>query len=115
MTDSEHSKKGRFKPLADYLRRFYPEDQAVRVMAAPYSASDAPVVISTKLGSLDQHHKKIMPIMSMFIWALPVGETSENVEFIKRTMDLEHLKEVALIQGRSGTLDARSTSCNVPT
>lgn len=97
VADIEHSKKGRFKPLVDYLRRFYPQDQPVRVMAAPYAASDPPVVISTKLGSLDQHHKKIMPIMSMFIKALPGDESSENEEFIRQTVDVEHLKEVALI------------------
>ena len=97
VADISHSRKGRFKPLVDYLRRFYPEDQPVRVMAAPYATVDAPVVISTKLGSLDQHHKKIMPVMSMFIPALPVDEASVNEEFIRRTVDVEHLKEVALI------------------
>jgi hypothetical protein len=97
VADISHSRKGRFKPLIDYLRRFYPEEQAVRVMAAPYSAEDAPVVISTKLGSLDQHHKKIMPVMSMFIPALPVDESSVNEEFIRRTVDVGHLKEVALM------------------
>jgi len=97
VADIEHSKKGRFKPLVDYLRRFYPEDQPVRIMSAPYTASDAPVVISARLGSLDQHHKKIMPIMSMFIPALPETAPSENEEFIRRTVDVEHLKELALM------------------
>lgn len=97
VADISHSKKGRFKPLVDYLLRFYPANQPVRVMEAPYTASDAPVVISTKLGSLDQHHKKIMPVMSMFIPALPVEAASVNEEFIKSTMDVEHLKEMALM------------------
>jgi uncharacterized protein YabN with tetrapyrrole methylase and pyrophosphatase domain len=97
VADITHSKKGRFKPFVDYLRRFYPEDQPVRVMEAPYTERDAPIVISTKLGLLDQHHKKIMPIMSMFIPGLPVDAASENEEFIKNTVDVEHLKEMALI------------------
>jgi uncharacterized protein YabN with tetrapyrrole methylase and pyrophosphatase domain len=97
VADIEHSKKGRFKPLVDYLRRFYPEDQPVRVMSAPYTSSDAPLVISTRLGSLDQHHKKIMPIMSMFIPALPAQLASENEAFIQSTVDAEHLKELALM------------------
>jgi uncharacterized protein YabN with tetrapyrrole methylase and pyrophosphatase domain len=97
VSDISESKQGRFKPLIDYLRRFYPEDQPVRVMSAPYSADEAPVVISTKLGSLDKHHRKIMQIMSMFIPALPVDDASVNEEFIRSTTDVEHLKEVALI------------------
>jgi len=97
VSDISQNKQGRFKPLIDYLRRFYPEDQPVRVMSAPYSADEAPVVISTKLGSLDKHHRKIMQIMSMFIPALPVEDASVNEEFIRSTVDVEHLKEVALI------------------
>ena len=97
VADITHSKKGRFKPFVDYLRRFYPEDQPVRVMEAPYTERDAPVVIATKLGLLDQHHKKIMPIMSMFIPALPVDSASGNEEFIRNTVNLEHLKEMALL------------------
>src|SRR6185436_15276115 len=97
VADIKHSKKGRFKPFVDYMLQFYPADQPVRVMEAPYTERDAPVVISTKLGSLDQHHKKIMPIMSMFIPALPVDAESENEEFIKSTVDVDHLKEMALI------------------
>ena len=30
VADITHSKKGRFKPFVDYLRRFYPADQPVR-------------------------------------------------------------------------------------
>ncbi len=81
----------------DYLRRFYPADQPVRVMEAPYTERDPAVVIATRLGSLDQHHKKIHPVMSMFIPALPVDDRSENEEFIKSTVDVEHLKEMALM------------------
>jgi hypothetical protein len=66
-------------------------------MSAPYTSSDAPLVISTRLGSLDQHHKKIMPIMSMFIPALPAQLASENEAFIQSTVDAEHLKELALM------------------
>jgi hypothetical protein len=66
-------------------------------MSAPYTSSDAPIVISTRLGSLDQHHKKIMPIMSMFVPALPMEAASENEEFIQSTVDAEHLKEMALM------------------
>ena len=97
VADISHSKKGRFKPIVDYLSRFYPMDQPVRVMGAPYTEKDAPVVITTKLGSLDQHHKKIMPVMSMFIPALPVEESEQNEDFIRSTADMEHLKEVAQI------------------
>ncbi|HVQ38477.1 MAG TPA: SAM-dependent methyltransferase [Pyrinomonadaceae bacterium] len=97
VADITHSKRGRFKPLVDYLHRFYPADHRVRVMSAPYSAGDAPVVISTKLESLDQHHKRIMPIMSMFVPALPANESAQNEEFIQATVDIEHLKEVALM------------------
>jgi hypothetical protein len=66
-------------------------------MEAPYTARDAPVVIATRLGSLDHHHKRIMPVMSMFIPALPVAAAEENEEFIQSTVDVEHLKEMALV------------------
>ena len=64
-------------------------------MEAPFSESDPPVVIATKLGSLDDHHKKIMPIMSMFIPALPKEKPSENEEFIRKTEDVSHLEGLA--------------------
>src|SRR6266850_5424012 len=92
--DITHSKKGRFKPFIKYLRRFYPKDHPVKVMEAPFTERHPPVVISTKLGSLDDHHKKIMPIMSMFIPALPEDAPSENEEFIKATTDVKHLEEL---------------------
>jgi uncharacterized protein YabN with tetrapyrrole methylase and pyrophosphatase domain len=93
--DITHSKKGRFKPFIKYLRRFYPADHPVRVMEAPFDERNPAFVISTKLGKLDDHHKKIMPIMSMFVPALPEETPSENEEFIRDTADVGHLKEVA--------------------
>jgi uncharacterized protein YabN with tetrapyrrole methylase and pyrophosphatase domain len=93
--DITHSKKGRFKPFIKYLRRFYPQDHPVRVMEAPFNEQNPPVVIATKLGSLDDHHRRIMPIMSMFIPALPEETASENEEFIKATTDVGHLEDVA--------------------
>jgi uncharacterized protein YabN with tetrapyrrole methylase and pyrophosphatase domain len=93
--DINHSKKGRFKPFIKYLRRFYPANHPVRVMEAPFSERHPPVVISTKLGKLDDHHKKIIPIMSLFVPALPEETSSENEEFIKETMEIGHLEELA--------------------
>ena len=95
IADINESKKGRFKPFIKYLRRFYPKDHPVRVMEAPFDEKNPPVVIATKLGSLDDHHKKIMPIMSMYIPALPKDEALENEEFIQSTTDVKHLEEVA--------------------
>ena len=95
IADINESKKGRFKPFIKYLRRFYPKDHPVRVMEAPFNEQNPPVVISTKLGSLDDHHKKIMPIMSMFVPALPREAPEENEAFIKSTTDVAHLEEVA--------------------
>jgi uncharacterized protein YabN with tetrapyrrole methylase and pyrophosphatase domain len=93
--DITHSKKGRFKSFIKYLRRFYPADHPVRVMEAPFSERHPPVVISTKLGKLDDHHRKIIPIMSMFVPALPEETPQENEEFIRETTDVGHLKELA--------------------
>lgn len=95
VVDIAQSKKGRFKPFIKYLRRFYPKDHPVRVMEAPFTERHPAVVISTKLGSLDDHHKKIQPIMSMFIPALPDDSTPINEEFIKNTSDRRHLEELA--------------------
>jgi uncharacterized protein YabN with tetrapyrrole methylase and pyrophosphatase domain len=89
------SKKGRFNPLIDYLSRFYPMDHRVRILSAPYSKTDPPVIITTKLGSLDQHHRKILPIMSLFIPALPTDDSRENKEFIRDTLKVDHLREIA--------------------
>lgn len=95
VADITHSKKGRFKPFVKYLRKFYPANHPVRVMEAPFNEQNPAIVIATKLGKLDDHHKKIMPIMSMFVPALPEETPSENEEFIKETADVRHLKEVA--------------------
>lgn len=92
-----HSKKGRFKPLTDYLSRYYPLSHRVRILSAPYSKNDSPVIITTKLGSLDQHHRRILPIMSLFIPALPEAthDSKGNAEFIRSTAGVEHLREIA--------------------
>ncbi len=101
--DITSSKKGRFKPFIKYLRRFYPQDHPVRVMEAPFNEQNPPVVISTKLGKLDDHHRKIMPIMSMFVPSLPEDSPSENTEFIEATTDVAHLEEMADVKRRSAT------------
>jgi uncharacterized protein YabN with tetrapyrrole methylase and pyrophosphatase domain len=101
--DINESKKGRFKPFIKYLRRFYPKDHPVRVMEAPFNEQNPAVVISTKLGWLDDHHRRIMPIMSMFIPALPEDEPSENEEFIKATTDVGHLEEVAEVMKKKSS------------
>ncbi len=64
-------------------------------MEAPFDERNPAVVISTKLGKLDDHHKKIIPIMSLFVPALPEETPSENEEFIKETTDVGHLRELA--------------------
>lgn len=101
--DITSSKKGRFKPFIKYLRRFYPKDHSVRVMEAPFNEQNPPVVISTKLGKLDDHHRRIMPIMSMFVPALPEDSPSENTEFIEATTDVKHLEEMADVKRNSAT------------
>jgi precorrin-3B methylase len=93
--DITQSKKGRFKPFIKYLRRFYPANHPVRVMEAPFNERNPAVVIATKLGKLDDHHKRIMPIMSMFVPALPEETPSQNDEFINNTVDVGHLEELA--------------------
>ena len=64
-------------------------------MEAPFNERNPAVVIATKLGKLDDHHKKIMPIMSMFVPALPEESPSQNDEFINNTVDVAHLEELA--------------------
>lgn len=98
VVDISESKRGRFKPFVKYLRRFYPADHPVRVMEAPYSEQHPAVVISTKLGKLDDHHRKIMPVMSMFIPALPEKTRKANEDFIKATTDRGHLEELAKLK-----------------
>ena len=93
--DITESKKGRFKPFIKYLRKFYPADHPVRVMEAPFNERNPAVVISTKLGKLDDHHRRIMPIMSMFVPALAEEDASVNEEFIQNTVDVGHLEELA--------------------
>jgi len=92
-SEISHSKKGRFNPLIKYLSRFYPKHHRVSIMSAPYSKNDRPVKITTKLGSLDDHHKRILPIMSLFIPGLP--QDIDNSEFLRNTESVEHLKEIA--------------------
>jgi Protein containing tetrapyrrole methyltransferase domain and MazG-like (predicted pyrophosphatase) domain len=92
-SEISHSKKGRFNPLIKYLSRFYPKNHRVSIMSAPYSKNDRPVKITTKLGSLDDHHKRILPIMSLFIPGLP--QDIDNSEFLRDTASVEHLKEIA--------------------
>ena len=96
-SEISQSKKGRFKPLINYLSRFYPKDHPVRILSAPYSKNDPPVIITTKLGSLDQYHRRILPIMSLFIPGLPeeIGNSKANIEFIRSTESMNHLMEIA--------------------
>jgi uncharacterized protein YabN with tetrapyrrole methylase and pyrophosphatase domain len=92
-----HSKKGRFNPLINYLSRFYPMDHPVRILSAPYNNNDFPVVITTKLVRLDQYHRRILPVMSLFIPALPeaADDPRKNTEFIRSTERIEHLRALA--------------------
>lgn len=64
------SRKGALVPLVNHLRKFYPADHRVRLMRAPYDRAEAPTVITTKLASLDSHHRKIVTSMCLFIPAL---------------------------------------------
>ena len=96
-SEISQSKKGHFKPLINYLSRFYPKDHPVRILSAPYSKNDPPVIITTKLGSLDQYHRRILPIMSLFIPGLPeaIGNSKANIDFIRSTESMNHLLEIA--------------------
>jgi hypothetical protein len=98
IAEISHSKKGRFEPLINYLTKFYPKEHSVRILQAPFNRNDRPVAITTKLGSLDRYHKTILPIMSLFIPALPDGEedsSSINLAFVRNTEDKEHLRAIA--------------------
>lgn len=61
------SRKGALVPVVNHLTRFYPADHRVRLMRAPYDRTETPTVITTKLGALDSHHRKIVTSMCLFI------------------------------------------------
>lgn len=64
------SRKGVLVPVVKHLTKYYPSDHRVRLMRAPYDRTESPTVITTQLGSLDSHHRKIVTSMCLFIPAL---------------------------------------------
>lgn len=64
------SRKGVLVPVVKHLTKFYPADHRVRLMRAPYDKTETPTVITTKLASLDSHHRKIVTSMCLFIPAI---------------------------------------------
>lgn len=64
------SRKGVLTPVVKHLTRYYPADHPVRLMRAPYDRTESPTVITTRLGALDSHHRKIVTSMCLFIPAL---------------------------------------------
>jgi len=65
-----NSEKGAMVPVIHHLTQFYPASHRVRLMRAPYDSSERPTVITTQLGSLADHHRKIVTSMCLFIPAL---------------------------------------------
>jgi uncharacterized protein YabN with tetrapyrrole methylase and pyrophosphatase domain len=70
LVNMRNSRKGALVPVVDHLTRFYPAEHRVRLMRAPYDRTETPTVITTRLASLDSHHRKIVTSMCMFIPAL---------------------------------------------
>lgn len=101
--DPTQSKKGRFVPLVRHLLKFYPSTHEVLLLLAPLSKKDTPKIIKTKLCSLDNHYKNILPEMSLFIPALDNDSNSQfNGDFIRKTEDVKYLKRIAVIKKNGG-------------
>jgi tetrapyrrole methylase family protein/MazG family protein len=91
------NKAGRFKPLIDYLRRFYPADHPVTVMRAPGTPREEALALSTQLSGLDRHRRRIASDSCLYVPGLGL-DLEENEEFIAGTLDKEHLLEIAEIE-----------------
>jgi len=65
-----NSRREAVSPVVNHLTRFYPASHKVRLLRAPYDRTEEATVITTPLGSLDRHHRKIVTSMCLFIPAL---------------------------------------------
>ena len=92
----ESNKPGRFTPLIDYLRQFYPADHQVKVMRAPGTPREETLALTTKLSSLDRYRARIASDSCLFVPGLGT-EGHENEEFIATTLDKAHLLQIAEI------------------
>ena len=103
LCEIKRNKKGRFLPLIKYLSKFYPKTHKIRLLLAPSSKREKPKIIQTKLGLLDDHYKKNLSGMSLFIPALRYDDDYEiDEDFYHKTEDLEYLKTIAVIKRTGG-------------
>lgn len=93
----DSNKPGRFRPLIDYLRTFYPPDHPVSILRAPRSQRESSLVLSTKLDSLDRYRRRIAIDSCLFIPNLG-DDAPFNEEFIAATEDKEHLEAIASLK-----------------
>lgn len=70
LVNMPNSRRGSLVPVVNHLMKFYPATHRVRLMRAPYDRHEQPTVITMQVGSLDNHHRKIVTSMCLFIPAL---------------------------------------------
>jgi uncharacterized protein (UPF0261 family) len=70
LVNMPNSSRDAMVPVVNHLKRFYPSNHRVTLMRAPYDRRERPTVITTRLDSLDDHHRKIVTSMCLFIPAL---------------------------------------------
>lgn len=97
MCEVSSSKRDRFQPLVDYLRKSYPANHPVRILKAPMSKRASPLVFSTKLGSLDRYRRRITSETCLFIPRLK-NYPEPNEDFIAATEDRGHLLTIAALE-----------------
>lgn len=96
LVDVKENKKGRFTPLAKYLRKYYPKDHVIRLIRAPSSATERPTVINSKISALDTFGRRITTDMTMLIPALSTDDPTSDDKFVRQTCDAKHLGKIAL-------------------
>jgi uncharacterized protein YabN with tetrapyrrole methylase and pyrophosphatase domain len=92
------SKRQRFKPVIDYLLKFYSASHPLRILEAPNNKKEAATVVSTQVGLLDRYSSKLLPSSCLYIPAVEDrrGDSAFD-EFAARGRDEQHLRRIAVI------------------